>query len=380
MNRVSKIILALLVAICAIPALAQENKVLPDRWAGMVLNVNTPDDAIRLLGTPSKDKDKVSLDVPRPLSWLSDRCKEKVFRTLTYKRIQEYSNVRFSFLEGKLVAISMEAPDAELKDEWIDPDDLEGRFGVVFKPSRRKYGSKLPSPSEFQTNAPAELDKDDYDYWYDMIAVSEHSFIVAVADNYKYISGLLESRDAKRRKKINARGTRYPGYVSDIEIVSRTLARASVVPVSEIDLATIGRVAPKGRVQDREYNDLPVVTNLIALGKESVPYLISKLDDETKIESHVFDYWSEVRVGDVALIILTHFFTDSRWQNTTIPGVGWNEFLERGANRDLTGEQVLRNYISKHGRKQIRERWQALWREYQHKLVWDENEKCFKVT
>ena len=52
MNRVSKIILALLVAICAIPALAQENKVLPDRWAGMVLNVNTPDDAIRLLGTP----------------------------------------------------------------------------------------------------------------------------------------------------------------------------------------------------------------------------------------------------------------------------------------------------------------------------------------
>jgi len=57
-----------------------------------------------------------------------------------------------------------------------------------------------------------------------MIAVSEHGFIVAVADNYKYISGLFESSDAKRRKKINACGTRYSGYVSEIEIISRTLA------------------------------------------------------------------------------------------------------------------------------------------------------------
>ena len=172
-------------------------------------------------------KDKVSLDVPRPVSWLSDKCKDKVFRTLTYKKIQEYKNVQFSFLDGKLVSISMEAPDAETEDKWIDPDDLEKLFGVVFKPSRRKYGSKLPSPSEFQANAPSELEKKgDYDYWYDMIGVAEKSFVIAIADNYQYISGLFEKPEAKRRKKINAVGTRYPGFVSDIEIVSRTLARS----------------------------------------------------------------------------------------------------------------------------------------------------------
>ena len=48
--------------------------------------------------------------------------------------------MRFSFLDGKLVAITMELPDAELEDKWIDPDDLEQLFGVVFKPSPREYG------------------------------------------------------------------------------------------------------------------------------------------------------------------------------------------------------------------------------------------------
>lgn len=224
MKHFMKLVPAFIILLCATPALAQNNQIAADRWAGMVINVSTPDDAVRLLGTPSKDKDKVALDLPRPLSWLSTKYKEKVFRTLSYKRVQEFKNVRFSFLEGKLVAITMELPDAEIEDKWVDPDDLEQLFGVVFKPSRRQRGIKLPTPSEFQANAPAELKKDDYDYWYDMIAVSEHSFVIAVADNYKYISGLFEKPDAKRRRKINASGTRYPGYVSDIEIISRTLA------------------------------------------------------------------------------------------------------------------------------------------------------------
>ena len=79
------------------------------------------------------------------------------------------------------------------------------------------------------------------------------------------------------------------------------------------------------------YNNLPIVSTLIAHGKESIPYLISKLDDDTKIEGHVIDYWSEVRVGDVALVILTDFFTDGSWQHTTIPGVSWDEFWSEEA-------------------------------------------------
>lgn len=196
-----------------------------DGWAGMVLDVSTPEDAVRLFGVPRKDKDKVALDIPRPLSWFSDKYKQKAFRILTYKKLQNYKQVQLAFLDGRLVAIIMEAPNAEIEKDWIDPDDLEGLFAVVFKPHKRQYGHRLPTSSEFEKDAATELEKDDYDYWYDMIAVSEKSFILAIADNYKYISGLFESRDAKLRKKINARGFRYPGYVSDIQIISRALAR-----------------------------------------------------------------------------------------------------------------------------------------------------------
>ena len=218
-----KLALTILLLLSLTSPMADEAR--SDGWAGMVLDVSTPEDAVRLFGSPAKDKDKVALDLARPLSWFSDKCKQKAFRILTYKKLQDYKQVQFAFLDAKLVAIIMEAPNAEIEKNWIDPDDLEDLFAVVFKPHRRQYGHKLPTPSEFQNNAPTELQKDDYDYWYDMIAVTEKGFIVAVADNYKYTSGVFESRDAKLRKKINARGARYPGYVSGIQIISRTLTR-----------------------------------------------------------------------------------------------------------------------------------------------------------
>lgn len=218
------IIISLLILLfAAAPAILAAEDVRPDGWAGMVLDVSSPEDAVRLFGAPGKDKDKVALDIPRPMSWLSDKWKQKIFRTITYKKLREYKDVRFSFLDGKLVAIWMEAPNGELDDNWIDPDDLEKLFGVPFKPQQRTT-KKLVPVAEFLTSAPDELKKGEYDYWYDMIAISEKSFVVAIADNYIYISGLFESSDAKRRKKINARGAKYPGFVTSIEIVSRTLA------------------------------------------------------------------------------------------------------------------------------------------------------------
>lgn len=225
MKRFSQIFASIVIILFFNVALfAQSDKPRPDGWRGLVLDDSGPDDAIRLFGTPVKDKDKTALSMQRPLSWLSDKYKQKVFRTLTYKKLYGYKQVQLSFLDNKLVLISMEAPNAELEENWIDPDDLESLFAINFKPHRRKHGSKLPSPSEFQANAPVELKKEEYDYWYDMIAVSENSFIVAITDNYKYISGIFDSPDVKKRKEINARGKRYPGYVSQIEIISRRLA------------------------------------------------------------------------------------------------------------------------------------------------------------
>jgi hypothetical protein len=151
------------------------------------------------------------------------------------------------------------------------------------------------------------------------------------------------------------------------------------IQLSEINLAQIGHVASKGRVQDKDYNQLPVVEQLIAHGKESIPFLISKLEDETKIEDHVMDYWYQVYVGDVALIILSDFFLDKNWERSTVEGMKWDDFLERGAKREITGEQLLRNYIERHGRKRIKERWLQAWAKYQERIYWDDRERNFKI-
>jgi hypothetical protein len=151
------------------------------------------------------------------------------------------------------------------------------------------------------------------------------------------------------------------------------------IQLSEINLAQIGHLTPKGRVQDKDYNELVVVEQLLAHGKESIPFLISKLEDETEIEGPVVDYWYKVHVGDVALIILCDFFLDRTWKSSTIAGMEWDEFLERRNDKHLTGEQLLRNYIERYGRKRIRERWQKVWDKYQQRIYWDDQERAFKV-
>lgn len=147
---------------------------------------------------------------------------------------------------------------------------------------------------------------------------------------------------------------------------------------SKIDLTKIKSIA-KGRVQDKDYNQSEVVDALIKNGKESIPFLISKLDDETQTEERVICLWNNTSVGDVALVILTDFFLDSSWEKSTIPGLTWDDFLERGDDKASTGEAILRNYIEKHGRQKIKERWQKIWEENKENIFWDETERNFKV-
>ncbi len=169
-----------------------------------------------------------------------------------------------------------------------------------------------------------------------------------------------------------------PAPVVKAPTMEKHVAAAPRIPLSEIDLTRIGSVASKGRVQDTDYNHLPIVENLIAHGNDSVPFLIGKLADETKIRGHVFDYWYDVRVGDVAFVILTDFFTDRTWRDTTVPGVGYDTFLQR-ANSDIMAEQVLRDYIAKHGRGDISNRWRQIWVQYKDRVYWDESDRCFKL-
>lgn len=160
-------------------------------------------------------------------------------------------------------------------------------------------------------------------------------------------------------------------------LLATTLAASAVAsPVTDVDLRTIGPVQPKGRVQDHPRRS--VVNRLVAAGAVAIPFLVSKLEDETKTEGHVFDYWPDVRVGDVALAILCDFFLTPDERTSTVPGLTWDAVLERTSAPDLSAASLLRTFVATHGRAEIRRRIEALLRPYQGRFVWDDEQRCFR--
>jgi len=224
----SHVLKSVLIALFCASALFAQEAGKANEWNGMTLNVSTPEDAIRLFGAPVKDKDKQSLEVIRATSWLSGKQDEKVFRTVSYKSLKDYKYVQFSFLDNKLALISLEKTTALSEPNWIDPDDLETLFGVEFKPYALKAGKTRPAPEDFRANAPSELPtKGGYKYGYDMMAVADESFVIAVVENNKGEYGGVIPTDPtakSRRKEINSKGSKYPGFVTQIQIISRKLA------------------------------------------------------------------------------------------------------------------------------------------------------------
>jgi hypothetical protein len=176
-------------------------------------------------------------------------------------------------------------------------------------------------------------------------------------------------------------GTSYPTESKPAAANSPSVTNdESRAAVSEIDISKVGRIASKGRVQDKNYNDLAVVDQLIAKGKDSIPFLISRLEDGTTIHGHIIDYWpGDITVGDVAFVILSDFTTDSAWTGTTIPGADRNSILGESDPNTSDGQRIAR-FVHKHGRKSIRQKWEKIWLTYKDRIVWSDQERCFKVV
>ena len=169
-----------------------------------------------------------------------------------------------------------------------------------------------------------------------------------------------------------------------VPVVAEPTITSEPTPKPVLELLDLTETPPltKGRFQDGETADgrpNHLAKAIVAQGKNAIPFLIGKLDDETELPRPVTNFWYRQFVGDVALIILIDLFQDRSEVNSTIPGFGWDEFLERGGDGTLMGEEVLRRYIRKHGRKTIKQRWQKMWDQNKDKIFWDERCYCFKL-
>lgn len=230
MNRILHISLiasVLCVCLMSVTTIGQPGSA-PDTWHGLTLNVSTPEDAIRILGKPSSDKANQSLQIFLLDKWLAGKHNQKVFRTLTFKKPEaDFAEAQLSFFDNKLMMISLEAKHDD--ETWVDPNNLNQWFGIKFTPRIRKVGQKLLSPQEFESNAGGAPPKSRHGD-YDMIGVSERSFILARVDNMEDVPvGIFTRGDVagarhrnKERKERDA-AREFPGRIFIIQIISRKL-------------------------------------------------------------------------------------------------------------------------------------------------------------
>ena len=143
-----------------------------------------------------------------------------------------------------------------------------------------------------------------------------------------------------------------------------------------VNLRRIGPMPSKGRVQDQQ---LSVVEALIKAGPPAVTFLVSKLDDRTRIagQEPVMDFWPRVEVRHVALVVLCDLLTRADEITPTVPGFTWVEILD-AHDPNLPAWEVYDRFVAQHGRSAIRRKVEQLLKPYSGALVWDATERCFR--
>ncbi len=159
-----------------------------------------------------------------------------------------------------------------------------------------------------------------------------------------------------------------------------TLAQAGPSPAKEIqlwkfdELTAPGSCRAKGRFQDKKYCDSQVVDEILALGKDAIPFLISELTDDRKTKHPVYDLWSYTAAGDIANSLLFDLFTAPDWTVSPIPEL---ESLHMECSHP--GEPCWRKFLRKNGRKFVQDQWRAAWEANKDRIYWDETAHCFRL-
>jgi len=189
-----------------------------DGWHGLFLDQSTPEDAIHLLGKPIRDKlDRLHIHVVD--KWVSAKHKQRLFRVLTFKKIERVDQVDLAFLDGKLVMISLNL--GILGKNW-PVRSLTDMFGIGF--TAVKKIPKDGQPSDYESTVSSNNLRFSENV-YRMVAVSTRSYFYAYVADQNF--GRIFARNAGLTKTV-ADTTRLPGKVITMEIISRRIERTEL--------------------------------------------------------------------------------------------------------------------------------------------------------
>jgi hypothetical protein len=209
MKQMAKIILCILLLIASSEVeFAQETShYRADGWRGLTLDQSSVEDAMQTLGSAAEDK-VGGLHVRNASEWMTAKRKEKVFRKLVYKSFEEVKRVELSFLDNRLVMISL------MLKQPMAAKDLAGKYGTDFVIIKGKL-PKGSRPADYEGRkqgfAPGT-----YPPVYLMITVSARSFVAAsVVD--------VSAKNVLKRVVNSPTKDTLPGSVFIIETISRRL-------------------------------------------------------------------------------------------------------------------------------------------------------------
>lgn len=208
--------------------IAQDQEITINGYRGLEIDSSSADDVVKLLGKPGKIKENVPfLAPPRIEKWLNISPTDKKFKKLAYAEMSPFRNVDFYFLDDKLVVINARFNDAQsYRAKVLAPDDMEAYFGTKFKSYFTRIHKHFPATvKDFLEYSPPPYNKRDFrGTYYNMTSVTEKTFIVTWVNS---INGFLAPSIYKGHKK-NEESIFEPhfgGYVSDLQIISRTLEK-----------------------------------------------------------------------------------------------------------------------------------------------------------
>jgi hypothetical protein len=200
------ILAALLLLTCKNVVAQEQDKPMPDRWHGMIIDKSTPDDAIKALGQPLTDKPETFKPYPLEKRITS---KGRIFRQLHYKNVTGLDSVRLVFTDDKLVAIILDLR------EKIPAPAIPNNYGIEFEPKISGMDSSM-NPGAYERHE-GKLYPKNYPAFYYLVGTTPKVWVAAGIGNSSTSSILFGSSRGST-------GTgAFPGKAENILILSRSL-------------------------------------------------------------------------------------------------------------------------------------------------------------
>jgi hypothetical protein len=191
---------------CAAALAQEQDKPMPDRWRGLIINQSTPEDAIKTLGQPVSDKNESFRPYPfdKRIS-----TKGKTFRHLKFKEIKGLDSARLVFTDDKLVCIFL-----DLK-ESIPASAIQNNYGIEFEPKIGGIESSS-NPRDYERHE-GKLYPKNYPAGYYLVGMTPEVWIGAAINNSSFASLMLGS------SRGSTGGGAFPGKAISVIILSRSL-------------------------------------------------------------------------------------------------------------------------------------------------------------